>query len=157
MLRRDLVEREVAAIIEPVLEDMGFELVGVDFLAERGRWVLRIYADTEGGITVEQCAMISREIGYVLDVKDPISHGYVLEVSSPGLNRPLRKAEHLMNAVGKMVQVTMARPLEGRRRFKGRLAAFEGGLLRVKTEVGEIILPWKDVEKAHTVYEFDEA
>ncbi|RLB25757.1 MAG: ribosome maturation factor RimP, partial [Deltaproteobacteria bacterium] len=98
------IAERVIALAEPVAEDLGFDLVDVEYVTERGKWILRIYIDKPGGVNVEDCAMFSNEIGDLLDVKEVISGGYVLEVSSPGLNRPLRKEKDFIWATGKKIK-----------------------------------------------------
>lgn len=149
-----MIAKEVADLVEPVLDQMGFELLDVEYLSYQGRWVLRLYIDQEGGITVDDCARVSRELGDLIDVKDMIPHAYVLEVSSPGLNRPITKEKHLIDAVGKKIKVRMTRPMEGRRNFAGRLREFRDGILYVEIEKGVVALPWSEVERASLVYEF---
>ncbi len=134
---------------------MGFELVDVEFLSEHGRWVLRVYADKEGGITLDDCVSISREIGYLLDVEDMVRQRYVLEVSSPGLNRPLKKKKDYMKAIGKKVKIRISSPINGRRRFTGYLKKFQGKTVYLETDHNLVGLPFEDIEKASLVYEFD--
>ena len=148
--------REVSRFIEPILEDMGFELVDVEYLSEGGRWILRIYADREGGITLDDCAGISREISDLLDIKDIFTQPYVLEVSSPGLNRPLRKERDFVNAIGENVKIRMASRLAGRRNFKGRLHSFRDGILGLNVNHEVFLLPYHGVEKANIIYDFGE-
>jgi ribosome maturation factor RimP len=148
------VVREITELIEPVLDEMGIELVDAQYLSERGRWILRIYVDQAGGIGVDECAEVSREIGDLIDVRDIIGHEYVLEVSSPGLDRPLTRDAHFLGAVGKKVKVRMQSPIEGRRNFTGRLRRFENRTLYLEAEKGVIPLSLENVEKANLVYEF---
>ena len=150
-----LIAEQVADLVEIVLEDMGIELVDVDYLSLRGRWVLRLYIDKEGGVTIDDCARVSGEIGDLIDVKDIISHEYVLEVSSPGLDRPLKKEKHFRDVIGLKVKVKMAAPVGERRNFTGLLKDFHEGNLILEVEGGEVSLPWRDVERANLVYEFD--
>ena len=153
----DLVDiniQMVAQSIEPVLEEMGFELVDMEYLSERGRWVLRIFVDKEGGITLDECAQVSREVGDLIDVKDFITHEYTLEVSSPGLDRPLKKQADFLKVIGKKVKLKMAVPVDGRRRFTGYLRKFQDGDLYLEIGNNLFTLAWKDVEKANLVYEF---
>jgi len=146
--------REVALLIEPILEEMGIELIDVDYLSEGGRWILRIYVDREGGITLDDCVRVSREIEDLIEVKDLFRQSYVLEVSSPGLNRPLKKEKDFVLAIGKDVHVRTAAPVGGRRNFKGRLQSFEDGMLCVVVNEDRFLLPYGGVEKAHLVYDF---
>ena len=151
----DRVVKEVTDLIEPVLNDMEVEMVDVEFHPERGRWILRIYVDERGGITLDRCAQVSREIGHLIDVRDLIPHGYVLEVSSPGLNRPLKKEKDFLRALGKKVRIKMRSPVQGRRIFTGTLESFDQGMLALKVERDRVNLPWKDLQKANLVYDFD--
>ena len=152
-----IVTKQVADLVEPILGEMGFELVDVQYLPKHGRWVLRLYIDTEGGVTIDDCARVSREIGDLIDVKDVIMHEYILEVSSPGLNRPLKKEADFIWARGKRVKVRMVKPVNGRRNFTGYLKNFEDGTLYVEAEGSLMALPWVEVEKANLVYEFNQS
>jgi len=147
--------KAVTQLVEPIIEEMGFELVDVQYLAEHGRWVLRIYADKEGGITLDDCAYVSKEVGDLIDVKDIIPHEYVLEVSSPGLNRPLKKEKDFLWAVGKKVKIQLIEPIGGRRRFTGYLRKVQEDMLYLEVDNKLIALPCKGIEKANLVYEFD--
>jgi ribosome maturation factor RimP len=149
----DVVIGQVIEIIEPILAEMGFELVDIEYLSEYGRRVLRIYVDTENGITLDDCALVSREIGNLLDIRDIVQHEYVLEVSSPGLNRPLRKEEDFLRAVGKRVKARTVVPVKGRRNFTGCLRDYRDGVLYIEVQDGLVSLSRQDVEKANLVYE----
>ncbi|MBW1829958.1 MAG: ribosome maturation factor RimP [Deltaproteobacteria bacterium] len=144
--------KKISHLVEPLIDEMGFELVDIEYLSERGRWVLRIYADRKGGITLDDCARVSRELGNFIDVKDVIQHEYVLEVSSPGLNRPLKKEKDFLRAVGKKVKVKMFVPLKGRRRFTGLLKKYQEMNLYLEVDNNLVLLPLQDVEKANLVY-----
>ena len=146
--------REVSFLIEPILDEMEIELVDVEYLSEGGRWILRIYVDRDEGITLDDCVRVSREIGDLIDVKDLFQQPYVLEVSSPGLNRPLKKEKDFVRAVGKDVNIRMAAPVDGRRNFKGKLQAFEDGVLCVTANDDRFLLLYGGVEKANLVYDF---
>jgi ribosome maturation factor RimP len=152
-----IVIKQVADLVEPILGEMGFELVDVEYLSKHGRWVLVLYVDKEGGVTIDDCARLSREIGDLIDVKDAIKHEYVLEISSPGLNRPLKKERDFVWATGKRVKVRMVEPVNGRRNFTGYLKNFEGGTLFVETEGSLVALPWIRVDRANLVYEFNQS
>ncbi len=150
-----LITRQVANLVEPVIGEMGFELVDVEYLSKYGRWVLRVYIDKEGGVTIDDCARVSREIGDLIDVREIIAHEYVLEISSPGVNRPLKKEKDFIWARGKRVKVKMVTPVNGRRNFTGYLKNFEDGTLYIEAEGTLVALPWVEVDKANLVYEFD--
>lgn len=152
-----IVIKQVADLVEPILGGMGFELVDVEYLSKHGRWVLRLYVDKERGVTIDDCAHLSREIGDLIDIKDVIKHEYVLEISSPGLNRPLKKERDFIWATGKRVKVRTVEPVNGRRNFTGYLKNFEDGTLYVEAEGSLVALPWIQVDKANLVYEFDQS
>ncbi len=149
----DFVNKEVTQLIEPIIDEMGFELVDIKYLSEHGRLVLRIFLDKEGGISLDDCAKVSREIGELIDVKDIIDHAYVLEVSSPGINRSLRKEKDFMRAIGKKIRVKMAVPVERRKNFTGYLRRVKGGALYLEVEKDLVSLHLSDVAKANLVYE----
>lgn len=161
-----LIIKKVTDYIEPIIDGMGLELVDVEYLSNQGRWVLRIYIDkaggvnkgvTEGvagGVTIDDCARVSSEIGDLIDVKEIIDHEYVLEVSSPGLNRPLKKEKDFIRALDKKIKVRMAVPMMGRRNFTGYLKKFQAQTLYLEMESGHVTLPWRDIDKANLVYEF---
>lgn len=144
----------VEELIDPILQDQGCELVDLEYLQESGRWVLRIFADLPGGITLDDCARLSREIGDLLDIRDIIDHEYVLEVSSPGLDRPLRKAGDFEQAIGKRVKIATHTPIEGRRNFLGLLETFKEDTLQVAVDQHVFQIPLHAVRKANLVYEF---
>lgn len=149
------VVTRVTELIEPVLREMGFELVDVEYLNVLGRWILRIYVDREeGGVTLDDCAKVSGEIGDLIDVKEIIRHRYMLEVSSPGLDRPLKKEKDFLRALGKKVKVKTKVPMEGRRNFTGVLDGFHQGRLALALDSGVVSIPLADVDKARLVYEF---
>jgi ribosome maturation factor RimP len=146
--------KEVSLLIEPILDEMQIELVDVEYLSEAGRWILRIYVDRQGGITLDDCARVSREIGDLIDVKDLFRQSYILEVSSPGLNRPLKKEKDFVDVIGKNVKIRMAAPLDGRRNFKGNLQSFEDGVLCLNIKDDLFLLPYGGIEKANLAYDF---
>lgn len=150
-----LIRKKIADLAEPILGELGFELVDVEYLSKHGRWVLRVYIDKNGGVTIDDCAMVSGELGDLIDIKDIIEHEYVLEVSSPGLNRPLRKDSDFARAVGKKIKVKMSVPQKGRRNFTGYLKDFRNRSLSLEVEGRLIILQGAEIEKANVVYEFE--
>jgi ribosome maturation factor RimP len=151
------VVEQMIDLTEPILENMGYELVDAEYRMEQGRWVLRLYIDSEKGVTLDDCARVSRELGDVVEAGDLIAHRYVLEVSSPGLNRPLRKERDFVRVVGKKIKVHMVAPVEGRRNFTGCLTDFRQGNLFIESNGQSVVLPRSGVEKANLVYEFENA
>jgi ribosome maturation factor RimP len=153
-LRTLSIAKQVESLVEPILEQLGYELVDVEYVSSYGRWILRLFVDKEGGVTIGDCARISEELGDLIDVKEFIRHQYSLEVSSPGLDRPLRKERDLSRALGKKVKVRMAAPVEGRRNFTGILLRYGDGILHLEVDGQEVALSWPDVAKANLIYEF---
>ncbi len=150
-----IIRDRVISLIEPMLEDMGFELVEVEYLTMHGRWVLRLYIDKEGGVTIDDCADVSRDLGDIIDVKEIIEHEYVLEVSSPGLNRPLRKEKDFIKVIGNRIKLKMSRDLNGQKNFTGNLKDYKNRTIFLETE-GELIeLPFDDIEKSNLIFDFD--
>ena len=146
----------VSHLIEPLLPEFGMELVDVEFKQERGRWILRVFIDKNGGITIDDCASISRELGDLVEVENIIDFPYVLEVSSPGLNRPLIKEIDFIRSIGKMVQLRMSKPINKRRNFTGCIADIKGGMINLVMENKNLVeLPLNEIEKARLKYEFD--
>lgn len=126
LIAKTLADRRLADIVGPVVEGMGFELVRVRYMS--GAATLQIMAERpEGGIELDECAEISRAVGAVLDVEDPIGDAYSLEVSSPGLDRPLTRAKDFLDFEGFGARLETGEPVDGRRRFRGRLAGVEDG------------------------------
>ncbi len=117
----DRIITAVESFARPVLDDMGLELVEVQFRRESVGWILRLFIDREGGVSVEDCASVSRQISAYLEVEDLIEHAFNLEVSSPGLERPLRKIEDYVRFAGRKARVKLKEPIEGQRVFYGML------------------------------------
>ncbi len=126
------VQGIVADMVQPFLDQEGFELVEVEYVKEGGSYFLRVYVDKEGGIDIDECGRISEYLSEQLDRKDPIPDAYILEVSSPGAERPLRKPEDFRRAVGKDVYITTSEPIDGKKEFEGELVSYEEDSLTVK-------------------------
>jgi ribosome maturation factor RimP len=148
-LKFESLLREVREVVEPILESQGFELVDLEYQRESQGWVLRIYLDREGGVSLDDCAGVSHEVGAVLEVKDLIPSAYILEVSSPGLTRPLKKPEDFNKFRNQMVKIKLYEPLEGRRNFKGTLLGLEGDRVRVEVEQRVYEIPLQRIAKAN--------
>ena len=139
----------LAALLAPVVEALGYELWELEYSAGRGNGLLRLYIDAAAGITLDDCERVSRAVSEQLDAADPIPGQYTLEVSSPGLERPLRSAGHFARFVGEVVSVETVQPLEGRRRFKGRLAAAGAETVEVEVDGRRWTLPLGGIRRAH--------
>ena len=125
MSRREEYEQKTEAILTPIVESRGFELVDVEYVKEAGTWYLRAYIDKEGGFTVDDCEMVSRRLGDWLDKEDFIDESYILEVSSPGLGRPLKKDKDFARSIGEEVEVRLFRAVEGCKEYTGLLNAYD--------------------------------
>ena len=140
------------SMLEPGVRALGFELVEVEYTgAGGGQNVLRVFIDSPKGITVDDCARVSRQVSAILDVEDPIAEAYVLEVSSPGLDRPLTKREDFERYAGETVKVRMNEAVQGRRNFKGTLVGLEGDAVVVVVDNERFILPIARIERARLV------
>lgn len=137
-------------LLAPALEKLGYELVQVDYVATR-RPVLRLYIDTPAGITLDDCQQVSQYVSGVLDVEDPLPGAYTLEVSSPGLDRPLVTAEHFRRFIGCEVRLQLHRPLHGARRLRGRLCNEADGVIEIEVDGQRLSLPLAEIRAARLV------
>jgi ribosome maturation factor RimP len=144
-------ERQLEALFAPTVEALGLELWGVEYFARGKGSLLRIYIEGPDGVTVEDCERISKQVSGLLDVEDPIDSQYTLEVSSPGFDRPLFKAEHYQRSIGATVDVRLNFPFEGRRRFVGPLVSVENDEIVVRIDDTEYLLPIENVQRARIV------
>ena len=141
-------EQKIGALLEPTVEALGFELWGMEYLSQGRHTTLRLYIDGENGVTVDDCAEVSRHVSAVLDVEDPITGEYTLEVSSPGVDRLLFRLDQYPGYVGEWIELRLRRPFEGRRKFKGTLKGIEGEDVVVQVEDHEFLLPHGAIDKA---------
>lgn len=132
--RREDYERKTEELLEPVVAEAGFELVDVEYVKEAGTWYLRAYIDKPGGITVDDCEMISRKFSDILDEKDYIEDSYIFEVSSPGLGRPLKKEKDFQRSLGEDVEIRTYRSIDGQKEFEGVLKAFDKDTVTIAYE-----------------------
>jgi ribosome maturation factor RimP len=151
---------QVAELAEPLAASLGLELAEVEYKQEGGRMVLRIFIDRDKGVTLDDCAAVSRELAEILDVEDFIRGRYNLEVSSPGLNRPLKKASDYARFTGRLVKIRTFELLaddvgNNRKTFTGELLGLEGGIVRLKLTEGQTAgVPLEKVAKANLEFEF---
>jgi ribosome maturation factor RimP len=156
---RDIPE-EMRNLIEPIVVDHGLELVDIERHQGRPPWTVRVIVDTpsgDGRVPVERCADVSREIAAHLDATDAIPVRYQLEVSSPGLDRVLAREKDFAQACGREIKLETKSPQDGRRRFRGRLLAFDDGALRLAVDGAEVSIRFDEVARARAVYEFTRA
>ena len=154
------IPQELRALVEPVVQDHGLELVDAAVTRGRGPWLVRVTVDTpagDGRVDVDRCAEVSREIDTQITAADAIPALYRLEVSSPGLDRLLAREKDFAAACGSEVRIETHRQLDGRRRFRGRLVGFAGGVARVAVDGSEVEIPFEEVSKANRIYEFSRA
>ncbi len=145
---------QLEMLIAPVVTGLGFELWGIEYLSQGRHTVLRVFIDSEDGIHVDDCAAVSRQLSGVFDVEDPIAGEYNLEVSSPGMDRPLFTLSHYERYVGHKVQIRLRVPFEGRRKFSGLLKGVEGDEVVVEVDNHEYLLPIDSIDKANIVPQF---
>ena len=124
-------------LITPIIEAHHFELVDVEWVKEGSNWYLRVYIDKEGGITVDDCEIINREFGDVLDEKDYISENYIFEVSSPGLDRPLKKEKDFVRSIGKDVEIRLYKPIDKKKEYVGTLESYDKNSVTIALEDGQ--------------------
>ncbi|MDA1107374.1 MAG: ribosome maturation factor RimP [Proteobacteria bacterium] len=145
-------------LIEPVVTALGYELVGVVHVPQGRHSLLRVYIDSAGdsatGITLDDCERVSHQVSGVLDVEDPLTGQYQLEVSSPGLDRPLFSVEHFVRFTGRRAKLRLHTPLHGRRNFTGVLAGVRDGQVVIVEDGAEFALPFESIDKAQLVPEY---
>ncbi len=141
--------------LEPAVSGLGYELLCVELQGTGQDAVLRLYIDSEDGIGIKDCEAVSREVSALLDVDDPIEGAYRLEVSSPGFDRPLVKAEHFQAYIGQETKIRMRLPVGGRRNFRGRILGCEDGFLHLDVDNERFELSLSDLERARLVPTFD--
>lgn len=150
------IAQTVEEIAEPIVEEAGCELVGVDFVKEGSNWFLRVYIDKPEGVSLDDCEKVSRPLNSKLDELNPISQPYYLEVSSPGVERPLKKPRDFEKAVGSQVEIRLYTAIDNTKRFEGELMSYDGNKVVISTESG-IIHEFKmeQIAKAKKIFNFD--
>ena len=143
------IEAEVEKIVEELLENTALELVAVDYVKERG-WYLRVFIDKEGGVDLDDCQDLSRKLEELLDAQDIIKTSYILEVSSPGLDRELKKPRDFQREIGKDIDVSLFAPLDGKKVVTGPLSAYDGETINV----GDMAIPMDKVAKVNLHIDF---
>jgi len=141
-------DEKIQALLQPTVEAMGFELWGMEHLSQGRHSLLRLYIDSENGVTADDCAEVSRQVSGVMDVEDPISGEYTLEVSSPGIDRLLFRLDQYLAYVGEWIELRLRVPFEGRRKFNGTLKGIEGEDVIIQVDNHEFLLPHGAIDKA---------
>jgi len=152
------VTETVEKIAWPIVQELGLEIVDVEYVKEGKNWYLRLYIDKENGVDIEECGMVSEKLSEKLDEIDPIPHNYYLEVSSPGAERPLKKQADFEKAIGKNVHIKTYEPIDGEKIFEGILQEFDGTNVsievRVKTKSKVIQIPYNKIAQARLAVVF---
>jgi ribosome maturation factor RimP len=152
-MSKEIIER-VECLADPILRNIEMELVETEYRREARGWVLRLYIDKEGGVTLDDCTRVSQEIGRVLDIEDLISVPYTLEVSSPGLRRPLRREKDFQKYRDRMIRVKTFAPVENRRQFKGKLMGLVDQCIEIGADDEIFRIPLSNIAKANLEIDF---
>ena len=154
MSRREEYEQKTEAILTPIVESRGFELVDVEYVKEAGTWYLRGYIDKPGGITVNDCEDVSRAFSDILDEQDFIEDSYIMEISSPGLDRPLKKEKDFARSMGRLVEVRTYRPIDKQKEFTGILKEFNKDSFTIVIEDNEMTFQRSETALVRLAFDF---
>ena len=155
MSQREIYESKTEELIQPILQRMGFELVDVEYVKEGQEYYLRAYIDKPGGITIDDCVAVSREMNELLDELDYISGTYIFEVSSPGLGRPLKKEKDYVRSMGKELEIRTYKAIDKQKEFYGTLTAFDADTVTIVTqEEKEIVFNKSDIALIRLAFDF---
>lgn len=154
MAKRVEIEARTEALVLPIIEANHFELVDVEYVKEGANWYLRVYADKEGGIGIDDCVTISRSLEEKLDAEDFIEDSYILEVSSPGLGRPLKKEKDYLRSIGKSIDVKLYQAVEKQKEFTGILKEYEQDHIVITVEEEDITFEKKSIASARLSLDF---
>ncbi len=155
MSKREEYEQKTEAILQPIVDRYGFELVDVEYVKEGSNWYLRAYIDKDGGIFVNDCELVHRELSDILDEQDFVEDSYILEVSSPGLLRPLKKEKDFKRSLSKEVEIRTFKKIEKRKEFRGVLTAYDDETVTIiEDNDEELKLDRKDIALIHLAFDF---
>ena len=154
MSQREIYEQKAEELITPIVEKNGFELVDVEYVKEGSNWYLRAYIDKEGGITVDDCEIVSREFSTILDEEDFIESAYIMEVSSPGLGRPLKKEKDYKRSLGKELEIRTYRAINREKEFYGILKSYDEGTVTIENEDGELTFKKEEIALIRLAFDF---
>ena len=155
MTKRESYEQKTEEILNPIVEEYGFELVDVEYVKEGSTWYLRAYIDKPGGICIDDCEAVSRRLSDILDEKDYIEDAYILEVSSPGLGRPLRKEKDFRRSLGEEVEVRTYRMIEKQKEFTGILKEYDEKTVTIEEDGGNVrIFEKSDIALIRLAFDF---
>ena len=139
MAKANNTEAKVLPLLEPIVEANNLELVDLEFVKEGVNWYLRVYIDKDGGVNIDDCEAVSRALEAKLDEKDPIEQAYILEVSSPGIDRPLKKEADFVKYQGEIIDVKLYKAVNGSKQYQGKLLGLENGVLSIEEENGNVV------------------
>lgn len=142
-------------MLEPAVQAVGMQLWGIEFLAQGKHSILRLYIESENGVTIENCEAVSHQVSGVLDVEDPIKGEYHLEVSSPGMDRPLFSFQQMALYIGEAIKVRLQLAINGRRNFTGTLVSAQDNVLNFEVEGQPVTVSFNQIDKANLVPRFD--
>lgn len=147
------IAKQTEELLQPILDELSLELVDVVYEKEGKNWFLRVYLDKDGGIDIEECGIVSEKLSARLDEEDPIEGAYFLEVSSPGVERPLKKEDDFVKYTGENVYIKLYEPINGEKEFTGKLLQFDNNIAKIsykdKTKTKEVEIPYEKIAKAH--------
>ncbi len=133
------IENKIEQLVMPIINENGYELVDIEFLKENSNWYLRLYVDKQGGFTIDDCELVSKSLGEILEKDDPIDKSYILEVSSPGLDRPLKKESDFERYKGEVVDVKLYKAINKTKQFQGILKGLENNIVTIEDDTGKIL------------------
>lgn len=139
MAKANNTEKKILPFLEPIIEERNLELVDLEFQKEGANWYLRVYIDKEGGVDIVDCETVSRQLEAKLDEADPIEQAYILEVSSPGIDRPLKKDADFVKYCGELIDIKLYKPLEGKKQYQGKLLGLENGVISIEDDTEQVI------------------
>ncbi len=145
---REIIEK-IERILAPILEEDCLELIDIEFRLSGKRWLLRIYIEKDGGVTISDCVKVNRELGRTLDIEDIVEHPYTLEVSSPGLTRPLKNINDFKRYIGKQCRIITMKQLQERNEFSGEIIRTTEDEVEIRGKIGVFTIPICDIKKAH--------
>lgn len=154
MAKREEYEKKAEELLLPIVEEHHFELVDVEYVKEGGNYYLRAYIDKEGGIKVDDCEVVSRQLSDLLDEKDFIEDSYILEVSSPGLGRPLKKEKDYIRSMGKEIEIRTYRAVNKKKEFYGVLSAFDDSTVTIENDEGQMVFQKTDIALIRLAFDF---
>lgn len=155
MSKRDTYERRTEQLLMPIIQANGFELVDVEYVKEGSSFYLRSYLDKPGGITIDDCELVSRALSELLDKEDFIEDSYIMEVSSPGLLRPMKKDKDFARNIGKAVEVRCFQMIDKQKEFTGTLSAYDADTVTIQTDKKEMVFARKEIALIRPAIDFD--